>query len=240
MIKEALQYIIGLKKDEIIEVNSRKYATTNISPVKEPAPAALEVSNLTSLVDYLKSNVDKREFPIIVHVCSPTEVEVKSTLFGPFEQRTNFIEAKAQVPEFRFGNWYDQESFIIALQSKFLVNDNLTAVRSLVGNVRDGVVKNFGDDGISQSVEAKAGIANVENVVIPNPVNLIPFRTFTEVEQPASNFVFRMKSGRELPEMALFEADGGAWKNVAMKNVRDYLGKELAEFVLENKIVLIS
>lgn len=240
MIKEALQYIVGMNKPDVVEIDGRKYATTSISQIKEPAPSALEVSNLTSLINYIQSNVDKREFPLIVHVCSPTVVELRSTLFGPFEQRYSLIEAKAQTPEFRFGNWYDQEQFIIALQSKFQMSEHLALVLSLVGGLTDGVVKTFGDDGVSQTVQAKAGIARVADVQVPNPVELIPYRTFVEVEQPSIRFIFRMRSGRELPEMALFEADGGAWKNEAMKNIRYYLSNELAAFVLENKIVLIS
>lgn len=240
MIKEALEYIMRLAVPETIDIEGRQYSTLNISPIKEPVPAALEVSNLTSLVDYIKSNVDQRPFPLIVHVCSPTEVELRSTLFGSFEQRYSLINTKAQTPDFRFGNWYDQEQFIIAMQSKFQMSEHLALVLSLVGGLTDGLVKTFGDDGVSQTVQAKAGIAKVADVAVPNPVTLIPYRTFVEVEQPASKFVFRMRSGRELPEMALFEADGGAWKNVAMKNVREYLSGQLAAFVDEGKIVLIS
>lgn len=241
MIKEALQYIVGLSKEDILEINERKYSAKSISPVMEPEPKALEVTNLNSLVDYIKSDVDLTSAaPLIVQVCSPTKVEVKSPLFGPFRQRQFFIEAEAQNPSFHFSNWYDQEEFIIAMQSKFQPNDHLSIILSLVGNLRDGVVKTFGDDGISQTVQARSGLAKVEDVIVPNPVELIPYRTFTEVAQPASNFVFRMRSGRETPEMALFEADGGAWKNVAMKNIRDYLGGALAGLISDGKIVLIS
>ena len=66
---------------------------------------------------------------------------------------------------------------------------------------------------------------------MPNPVTLCPFRTFVEVKQPESRFVFRMRQseGRGV-ECAVFEADGGAWKNAAMSNVKEYLKKELEGF----------
>ena len=55
-------------------------------------------------------------------------------------------------------------------------------------------------------------------------------RTFMEVEQPESAFVFRMRQNeRDGVECAIFEADGGAWMNAAMKNVKEYLQYELAE-----------
>lgn len=60
---------------------------------------------------------------------------------------------------------------------------------------------------------------------MPNPVYLAPYRTFAEIEQPVSKFVFRMESG---PKAALFEADGGAWKNEAILKIKEYLQKELS------------
>ena len=64
----------------------------------------------------------------------------------------------------------------------------------------------------------------MKNAPLPNPVLLRPYRTFTEVEQPASQFIFRAKAnGDEGITYKLTEADGGAWKSEAMKNVQEYL-----------------
>ena len=38
-----------------------------------------------------------------------------------------------------------------------------------------------------------------------------------------------MKEDRDI-ECAIFEADGGAWKNAAMQNIKDYLEYELSEY----------
>lgn len=62
--------------------------------------------------------------------------------------------------------------------------------------------------------------------LIPNPVVLKPYRTFLEVDQPESAFIFRMKEGHGV-ECAIFEADGGAWMMEAMQNIKAYLEKEL-------------
>ena len=67
-------------------------------------------------------------------------------------------------------------------------------------------------------------------MVVPNPVLLKPYRTFIEVQQPESAFIFRMQDG---PRAALFEADGGAWRIEAMENIRAYLAKELKEELVE-------
>ncbi len=46
-----------------------------------------------------------------------------------------------------------------------------------------------------------------------------------------------MKDG---PRGAIFEADGGAWRNAAIANVRDYLSKELSEEVESGRITIIA
>ena len=69
------------------------------------------------------------------------------------------------------------------------------------------------------------GVASLAQAKTPNPVTLRPYRTFNEVEQPASQFVFRINKSANL---ALFEADGGKWQLEAISNIADYLMKELA------------
>ena len=84
-------------------------------------------------------------------------------------------------------------------------------------------------------VTIKTGIASVGEAEVPNPVTLAPYRTFPEIEQVESKFIFRMKEG---PLAAIFEADGGAWKNEAMKRIKEYLVENLKE--LKDKIEIIS
>lgn len=76
----------------------------------------------------------------------------------------------------------------------------------------------------------------IEDVFVPNPVTLKPFRTFHEIEQPEIAFVFRMKNGQSGVSCALFEADGGAWKFNAVHSIAEYLKKELEG--VENVAVL--
>jgi hypothetical protein len=107
----------------------------------------------------------------------------------------------------------------------------------VIGNVEEKNVRQTGDNGIAQAVTIKTGVATADDVLVPNPVSLAPFRTFLEVEQPISDFIFRMKDG---PKGAIFEADGGAWRNQAISNVREYLEVELFAEVELGKITIIA
>jgi hypothetical protein len=60
MIEAALRYLIGLGKNEIVEVNGHKYSTKSLNFVGAPSPDALSVTTLSSLVDYIKSGLDKK------------------------------------------------------------------------------------------------------------------------------------------------------------------------------------
>jgi hypothetical protein len=237
MIKEAIQYIVNLGNVDVKHENGQAYSTQPLHLLKNPTPSALNVRSLSGLVEYLKSNFDQDDFRNrMIHVVSPTEVAAFST-FNNNYNRNDYIEANAMIPSFNFDRWYDSEEFNIKLQSTFVRNEDRDIMLKVVGNIREENVKQVGDDGVSQAVQAKVGVATVATVQVPNPVVLKPYRTFVEVDQPESDFIFRMKNG---PSCALFEADGGAWKLQAMKNIRAYLQEALAEEIEAGKIVIIA
>lgn len=49
-------------------------------------------------------------------------------------------------------------------------------------------------------------------------MTLKPYRTFREMDQPESPFVLRVWKDNEGVRLAVFEADGGAWKIKAREN----------------------
>ena len=242
MIKEALEYVVGLKQPRQETINgdiyvSRKDELHRID--KNLRAVALEMSTLTSLVDYIKSNIDnlaENAGKVIVHVETPTKVSLLSKL-DLDRKRENLIEVNANIPKIRFDEFIDQESFIIMMQSMFVPNEDKAIVLQVAGNVEDGTIANYKDDGITQKATIKTGLANKDDVVVPNPVNLMPYRTFHEIQQPECSFVFRMKNTHNGVACAIFEADGGAWKNETMDQIAAYLKEELKE---NHQIIVLS
>ena len=224
--REALEYLVNLgeKKEPIIELDQGTFSRVSLNRVTEPVASKLTVSTLTGLVDYIKTNVDKLEGKLLIQVKSPEEV----TLYSPLNadrEREKYVSAEAILPNnVVYDRFLDTERFNIMLQSAFVDDEDKAKLLKYTALITDDTVKNFGDDGISQKVTVKTGVASVSDAVVPNPVTLAPFRTFPEVEQPESKFIFRMKEG---PSAALFEADGGAWRNKAILNIKAYLEKEL-------------
>ncbi|NQX67956.1 hypothetical protein HQN90_17685 [Paenibacillus alba] len=235
MIKEALQYVIEAFTAETKEISGQMYSTQPLALVKKAMPNAVHLNNLTGLVDYIKANYDEQP-PVLIQVASPTEVNVLST-FNRDMNRNHLIKSTALLPNIPFEKFHDVEAFNILLQSCFVANDHRDALLKVVGNIKEETVQSVGDDGISQQVTAKTGIATVAPVVVPNPVYLKPFRTFVEVTQPESAFVFRMQNG---PRAALFEADGGAWKLQAILEIKRYLEHELRTEIDNGRVIIIA
>ncbi|HBC99832.1 MAG TPA: hypothetical protein DC053_11515 [Lachnoclostridium sp.] len=230
MTREALQYVVGLSEANILEINGDTYTDKQVHRIDNNLrAAAIELNTLTSLVDYAKAFADEMSDQMLVQVVSPTEVKLISCL-DMDRKRECLVNVEAMIPEFAYGRYMDHESFIIALQSKFIDNDDRALLLRFAGTVKDESVAQYGDDGVTQTATVKTGITSVEKAIVSNPVILRPYRTFVEVEQPDSAFVFRMKQseGRGV-ECAIFEADGGAWKNAAMRKIKGYLQSELSE-----------
>lgn len=224
--REALEYLVGLGETKIIEVNGQQYSTKQLHHVKMPKPAELVTTTLTALVDYIKSEMDQKFSKLLVHVVSPSEVALYSEIRSD-DERECYMVCKALTPNnIRYNNFLDTESFNIMLQSSFVDNDDKAILLKVTGNVKEENVQQVGDDGVSQGVAIRTGVASVATVKVPNPVSLAPYRTFPEIKQPESKFIFRMQSG---PRAALYEADGGAWRNEAMYNIKEYLQDMLAD-----------
>jgi len=217
---------------KVVEIDGQQYTTTELhDPRKKlPEPEVLTIHTLKGLVEYLAKCPDGlKPEEHLIHVVGPNEVQLVSKLLGHFQQR--FVIAKAVTPNaaaksplFSFGQFSPAEDMVITLQSLFEDSGDRAKVLSLLGVVNDEVVKTQSDDGITQTVGVKAGVGGDHlGVDIPNPVTLTPFRTFREVDQPASEFILRGKPGQGGTVFALFEAEGNAWELAAVQNIAAWL-----------------
>lgn len=191
-----------------------------------------DFTTLTSLVDYVKAKVDRDKTyeycNLFLHIISPLQVVAFEKESGLDGKNTYICRAKVNLPEeIEYGRFYSSENFNILLQSRFCKNETTAKLLSIVGNIKTSNVQTKSDNCITQTVTTNRGVVLKKNTELPNPVVLAPFRTFVEIEQIASAFVFRAReSGREDEKgisFALFEADGGAWKLEATQRIKAYL-----------------
>lgn len=243
-LKETLSYLVeqGGKRQDlaheladerknpiVYDLNGQPVTTRKFERFYEPEPAAITVTTLSGLVDYVLTNPDGLTLDtILCHVVSPVKVILRSKLTGPYLQRPKYVEAEAStLPQIAFGRYMETEAFNIMLLSSFVPSEHRAAVLKVTGNVEAGVQAKTADDGVTQEVVLKTGINRKEHSDLPSPIVLQPYRTFPEVEQPASAFLLRLKQvsedGQPVAGFALFEADGGAWRGKAMTAIKAYL-----------------
>lgn len=129
----------------------------------------------------------------------------------------------------------------IAVTTKLAATEAIDTQMVMGVNMRTGQIEIAEYDGVSQQAIIKTGVTTKDAAFVPNPVSLIPYRTFLEVPQPASDFVFRISEGRGgAPAFKLVAADGGLWKSQAVDNVKNYLVKALADVPDREKITIIA
>lgn len=245
-LKEAMEHFEELVKradaPQVLEICGKTYVNRDLRRYDEaPKARPVQARTLTALMDYMEHC--SQEFPgrMIIHIADPTHVRLLSELDAERERETLF-ETEAETSAFRFGEWYDQENFMIALQANFQANNDLAAVLKLAGNIVSKNDQTYSDDGTTQVATMTIGVATKVDAIVPNPVTLIPFRTFQEVAQPESAFVFRIGERGGTPAFKLIEAEGGLWKMTAVNAIKDYIYDILGSLPEEisEKVVVIG
>lgn len=202
----------------------REYSINNLYPIARPAPDVIEVTTLTGFAQYVNT-VHQGEIPpgSYIHIISPEKVQFISHIQA-FQERDTFITASPIKYSFIPGSFLDLESFIILLQTQFAQDDTIKNMLELASNISDKTVTTFADDGVAQGVTVKAGIHREANAEVPNPVNLALYRTFAEITQPYSLYVFRMRQNtNSLPSCALFDTGDKKWILEAIGSIKTWL-----------------
>jgi len=199
--------------------------------VRPDLPVPLEFYTLAGFAQYLVAE-DEDERPM-VHVISPRQVDAVSKLHGD-DQHLRRVPARAVlktgIAGFSFGQQVPIEALNIALQTCFQpARGDITELRAFCASVRSTREVGTDDDGVSQTVAAKSGIAAVQTTKVKNPWDLAPWRTFPEIVQPVSPFVLRFKED-ESPLAGLYETGDQQWQIEAVTRIaaklRELLGEE--------------
>jgi len=239
MLKEAIEKILSLAKPTHIKIEERTFIGNGYSELpSEQGVDSFTVNTITGLLDYVKSEFDTSR-KMMIHIESPTKIRLFDALNTTNDRRT-YLKATALLPEIQFGRLIDRESFQIALQANYCLNDDKEELLQVVSHMTIGEGATVKDNGVTQEVTVKQGV-ELDRVDLKERYTLMPFRTFIEVDQPASEFIFRVKDdGQKGIYCGLFEADGGAWELNAMHSIKKYLEENLKEEVAAKRIYIVS
>lgn len=236
MLAEFVTKILSLGTPNIHAIGELEYSDRELNLIYPPSPKTVECSTLQGLVDLRDGELDDAaaKGDLLVHITSPTSVSLISRMSDDHGRRR--VWAQAKYPEcktFGFGSWMNPEAFIIAAQQSFqrvrIENEDGTFARDLdyvlgiASKISAEAVSENDDDGIAQRVSTRSGVVLKSETVLRPLVNLAPYRTFAEIDQVISRFVFRARVGEGSVNLALFEGDGGRWKLGAVAAIKEWL-----------------
>lgn len=234
MIKAAIEKIQDMCAPVIQEVDKIKYSNKPMSEVKKgpsPSPITLSVNTLTGLIDYCNNKLDN-SISHIVHIQTSKCI----SLYGEYEidycNRKKYLTAISEFFNFTYGNYYDQEIFIVKLLTQFYDNKQREDILAVVSHVVNEESVSYSDSGVSQNVAVKSGIVNTKQVELVSPIVLCPKDTFSEIEKIESPFILRIKKENNVPTFALYQADSGQFELKAIQETKKYLEDKLDESII--------
>lgn len=242
-LRDAIDYLVDLaeeaKEPKVVDIAGKTYCDKSLRRYdKEEKADPLTATSLNSLLDYINGKSDELRESMIIHVESPTSVRLISGL-NKERDREELFRITTNPNGFVFDSYYDQERFIINMQTAFQQSEETALILTVAGNVENKTIANYGDDGTSQKATISKGIAGKEDVIVPNPVTLKPYRTFLEVDQPESKFIFRIGEERDgSPIFKLVEADGGIWKYAAVDRIKEFIRENLKPEFLDRITII--
>ena len=212
---------------QAVWVKEQAYSVHSMTPIIfDPRPKRMEIQSLTGIMDYLAANVDECEKEkLMIHIVDHEKVNLVTHVHGDSNERHTVLHSIRCGDKFRFGQWIEQEEFIISVRSLFEETNDRADVLHHTAKIDSTSAIKTDDDGIKQNIQIKKGLSGAltEAAEIKPIVSLKPYRTFAEVDQPESEFLFRMKEDNGTVYCALFESDNSAWKNQARRNIAAYL-----------------
>lgn len=228
MIAEAIQKILELSAPMRENIHGLEYSSKQLVTVAPPLAPAVDVDTLAGFVDLMEAGVNGFDpAGVFIWVESEASVSLAQRVATTYGQRQTHITAKPTkgVTSFPYFNqWGSQEDFIIGLQSHFQPSPDLDYLLKLTAHIDSQQSVKTVDNSVTQEVTVKQGVAFKAETEIKARLSLKPFRTFRELDQPASDFIFRVRDGGKF---ALFEADGGAWKIAAIAAIASWLSNRL-------------
>lgn len=238
MLAEAIKKIVDLAKNEEHIIAGDVYMDKPVHRVPRhiDKPEVFALSGLDGIAKVVDAELHRLVSPVVIRVTDPETVDVFSAYQDDMSRYRAYV-AKAEAVGFQSG-YKDHAETIIRLRSSFSPNEGQAYLLELLRSMNMEQSAKSDDNGVTQTITARQGIALSQTVTIKPIVKLRPYRTFLEVEQPESEFLLRINNDGRI---GLFEADGGAWKLQAKKNVAAYFENHpVLQKHIEEGLVLVT
>jgi hypothetical protein len=239
LIKEAIEKIVQLAGPTFQTIGEHTYSDKTMEEIRPviDSPAEKSLTSLDAVVKLIKTEAAKL-YPGPFYITIPAFDRVE--VFGqpdaykryvrPVLYSANATDAPGWNPETKMA--FEQAA--VALQTRFQETPDQKYALQLLSQITCGGKVTYNDNGVAMSVVTSKGIALQENATIKPLISLKPYRTFQEIEQPTSIYLFRIDERG----ITFFEADGGMWKLTARQTIKAFFDTELADLIETGTVVV--
>lgn len=88
------------------------------------------------------------------------------------------------------------------------------------------------DDGISQVATGRAGVTLKSKIEIKNPITLLPYRSFPDIDPEPEKLIFRVHKDGRFAELALYESSSGIKELKIMESIKNHLTSKLKDVLV--------
>lgn len=190
MLAKMIDKIVSLKETKIFEIDGQTYADASLTriPPHVDRPDCISVSGLDSICKLIRTELEKVGTTIMVQVKSNDTVEVMTTYLSDFSRNTLY-RAKADAPGLRTG-FRGREVALIELRSLCIPNEGTAYLLDLLSRMTNENSVSTNDNGVTQTVEARQGVATPRSSSCPRRSGS---GTFPSVSPPSYGVVVKKK-----------------------------------------------
>lgn len=243
MLKAAIEKIEELTRaNNVLTVDGKTFASdadgkyTEIYP--EPVyPHTQRLNSLDAVVKMIKTEALQSYKKIYIEAVHHERVIVFVSPDPALRfSRPNLYEATAtDVPGWDAQMRLPFDQAAVALQTRFQPSKDREYALQLLSQITTGAKVTYNDTGVATTVVTQKGVALQQNSTIRPIVELKPYRTFQELEQPEGTFLIRIDERG----ITFTEADGGMWKLEARKRIVAYFEEHLKDAIEAGKVIVM-
>lgn len=240
MIKAAIEKIQQLCEPNVVSLDGHHYLMkdgkyTEVKPELD-REFPVDLSSLDALVAFVKTEAVENHPMVYITIPNHKTAQCFTRPYDSLRKERVFLynATATDVPGWGEKVSLPFEEALIALRTRFQPTPDTNYALQLLSNITTGGKVTYNDNGIATSVVTKQGVDLQSKASIRPIINLRPYRTFQEVQQPESQFLIRINERA----ISFIEADGGMWKLTARNTVKDYLTAALAQEVDAGTVVI--
>ena len=242
MLKEAIEKIQELCAPHLFQIGDNHYMARDNGSYIEVKPDLemvenIHLSSLDAMVAFVKTEAVKNHDDVYITIPDHKTVQCFTHPYTALRMNREYLYTAdaTDVPGWGEKVSIPFEEAIIALRTRFQKTADTEYALKLLSDITTGSKVTFNDNGVATSVVTKKGIDLQSNTTIRPIISLRPYRTFQEVEQPASEFLIRINERN----ITFVEADGGMWKLTARNTVKKYLEQALSAEIQAGSVVVV-